>query len=131
MKKLINHGILIGALLAGTALPLAAQTNGTTGETNQPSRHERWKAMHQQMAAEIKAQDAELEQLVTQMNNAPEAQKADAVAAVVTKLVEDRLALHQQLENLHQHMHGTNMPPDQGTNMVPEPGNGTTPPTPP
>ncbi len=119
MKKLIKHGILISALLAGTALPLAAQTSGTMGETNQPSRHAQWKAMRQQMAAEIKAQDAELEQLVTEMNNAPENQKADAVAAVVDKLVADRLAIHQQWETMHQHMGGTNMPPEPSTGTVP------------
>jgi gas vesicle protein len=120
MKKLINHGILIGALLAATALPLAAQTSGSTGETNQPSHHGQWKAMREQMAAEIKAQDAELEQLVTVMNNAPEDQKADAVAAVVDKLVADRLAMHQQMENMRQHMGGTNMPPE-GTGTTPPP----------
>lgn len=119
MKKLINHGILIGALLAGTALPLAAQTSGNTGEANPPSNHAQRKAMHQQMAAEIKAQDAELKQLVTKMDNAPENQKADAVAAVVDKLVVDRLALHQQIESMHQQMQGPNATPEPGTTPPP------------
>ncbi len=121
MKKFINHGILISALLAGTTLPLAAQTPENTGGTNQPPSHAQWKVLRQQMAAEIKAQDAELEQLVTQMNNAPEAQKLDAVAAVVSKLVEDRLAMHQQWEMIHQHMSGTNAPTEPGTETPPPP----------
>jgi TolA-binding protein len=122
MKKLINHGILITALLAGTALPLAAQTSGNTGETDHHQSHAQRKEMREKMAAQVKAQDAELEQLVKRMNNAPEAQKADATAAVVSKLVADRLAIHQQLETLHQQKGGTNEPQEQGT--------GTTPPSP-
>ena len=121
MKKLINHGILITALLAGTALPLAAQTSGNTGETDHHQSHAQRKEMREKMAAQVKAQDAELEQLVKRMNNAPEGQKADATAAVVSKLVADRLAIHKQLESLHQER-GTNEPQEQGT--------GTTPPSP-
>ena len=60
-----------------------------------------------------------MDQLVTEMNNAPENQKLDAVAAVVNKLVEDRLTLHQQWETMHQQMQqlqaGTNAPPAEGT----------------
>lgn len=115
MKKLTIHGILISALLAGAALPLAAQTSGNSGEPNQSPSQAQRKAMHQQMAAEIKAQDAELQQLVKQMNDAPEAKKADAVAAVVNKLVADRLAMHHEWENMRQQMRGTTAPP-------PEPG---------
>ena len=130
MKKLIHHGILVGTLLVGAALPLGAQqppqppdnTGGTNQWTGHHHRHAQWKAMHEQMAAEIKAQDAQLEQLVTQMNNAPPDQKADAVAAVVNQLVEDRLTMHQKWESMHQQMGGTNAPPNQGT--------GTTPPSP-
>lgn len=130
MKKLIHHGVLVSALLIGASLPAVAQLtpsdttpSDTTGETNQWSGHhmghEHWKAMHEQMAAEIKAQDAELEQLLTQMTNAPAAQKLDAVSAVVSKLVEDRLAMHQKMESMHEPMHGTNQPTDQGTNTAP------------
>src|SRR5579885_3558026 len=112
MKKFFNRWTLMGALLVGTALPLAAQqgqnpwqqgqmpnlpqganqympwntnqygTNQYTGGGTNLTRRQQWQAFHEQMAAEIKQQDTELQQMVTQMNNAPEDQKADAVAAV-------------------------------------------------
>ncbi|MDB6123604.1 MAG: hypothetical protein JWQ71_2597 [Pedosphaera sp.] len=128
MKKLINHGNLAAALLLGTALSLGAQpaqppdnTGGTNQWMDHHGRHGQWKAMHQELAAETKAQDAELEQLLTQMTNAAPAQKLDAVATVVSKLVEDRLALHQKLESMHgtNAMQGTNAPLDQGTGTLP------------
>src|SRR5438874_1449169 len=122
MKKQIKHGLLVGALLAGSLIPLHAQpalpgypTGQTTNELNGTNdmggtntwrgRHERMHAMRQQWAAEIKQQDAELQQLATQMTNAPAGLKQDAIAAVVGKLVEDRLALHNRIEQMHQHMH--------------------------
>ena len=110
MKKLLNHGILISALLTGAALPLCAQQT-QPGEMNETRRQE-WKEFHQQMSAKIKQQDAELEKLVTQMNHAPKNQKTDAIAAVVNKMVEDRLANHKQWETMHEKMHETHAPAD-------------------
>ena len=43
-----------------------------------------------QMMSNWKDQDAELDKLVAEMNSAPADKKLDAVAAVVTKLVEQR-----------------------------------------
>jgi hypothetical protein len=134
MNKLIHQGILVTALLVGTSIPLHAQyaqpgmpqqgsqgyqgyqgTNEWQGQRRgHHGMHGQWKAQREEIANEIKAQDAELQQLATQMTNAPSAQKLDAVAAVVGKLVEDRLTLHQKLEEMHQQMHGTNM--DTNTN---------------
>src|ERR1700756_5794752 len=117
MKKLLNHGILIGALLASTALPLCAQQGGMTngaGE-NKEMRHEQKHAFHEKMEALIKQQDAELQELVTKMNKAPKGQRTDAIAAVVNKLVEDRLAIHKQMEAFHEKMHESKAPHEEGT----------------
>jgi Spy/CpxP family protein refolding chaperone len=57
--------------------------------------------MHKgQMTPDWKAQDAELDQLVAEMNGAPADKKLDAVAAVVTKLVEQRKLMHEQMRTL-------------------------------
>jgi hypothetical protein len=131
----MNHAaaVVTAALLAAPALPLLAQlpqlpqpdpgTNayGTNdfGTNGWHGHHHRWhKQMHQQLAAQIKQEDAELEQLATQMTNAPAGLKQDAIAAVVGKLVEDRLALHAQIEAMHQHMGDTN---NASTNGIPTP----------
>jgi hypothetical protein len=130
MKKLVKLGGLVLALSGVMAIPLGAQPpeppNNMSGTNQGMGHHQQMKAMRQQMAADIKAQDAELEQLVTQMNSASADQKVDAIAAVVNKLVEDRLALHNQLESMHQqmgghmHMGGTNGATGQGMGGTPQ-----------
>jgi hypothetical protein len=113
MKKLIKHSVLMVAMAAGVAVPLGAQpampTNTMDGTNQWMEHHQKRHAMREQLEAEIKAQDEELKQLVTQMNSAPADQKADAVAAVVSKLVEDRLALHQEMESMHTNGMGGHM----------------------
>ena len=45
-------------------------------------------------------QDAELDQLVAEMNSASSDKKLDAIAAVVAKLVEQRKATHEQMTKM-------------------------------
>ena len=52
------------------------------------------------IAERLKEQDAELDKLVTEMNSAPVDKKLDAVAAVLTKLVEQRKAMHEQMQKM-------------------------------
>jgi hypothetical protein len=51
-----------------------------------------------QMMSSWKDQDAELDKLITAMNDAPPDKKVDAIAAVLTKLVEQRKAMHEQMQ---------------------------------
>jgi hypothetical protein len=50
-----------------------------------------------QMMSDLKNQDAELDKLVAEMNSSSADKKIDAVAAVVTKLVEQRKAMHEDM----------------------------------
>ena len=52
------------------------------------------------MMSNWKDQDAELDKLVAEMNSAPADKKLDAVAAALTKLVEQRKALHEQMQKM-------------------------------
>jgi hypothetical protein len=45
-------------------------------------------------------QDAELDKLVAEMNSAPADKKLDAVATLLTKLVEQRKAMHEQMQKM-------------------------------
>ena len=63
-----------------------------------------------QMMSNWKNQDAELDKLVAEMNSASADKKLDAVAAVVTKLVEQRKAMHEQMQK----MMGMDMSDDHG-----------------
>ena len=52
------------------------------------------------MMSNLKDQDTELDKLVAEMNNAPAEKKLDAVAAVLTKLVEQRKTMHEQMQRM-------------------------------
>jgi hypothetical protein len=66
----------------------------------------------QKMKADMKAQDAQLTGLVAKMNSAPEDKKLDAIAAVLTQMVEQRIAMdarkakmeEEMMQHMMQHM---------------------------
>lgn len=102
----ITH--LVATLIAAS-LPLAAivaEDSGKTETTDQKQEQNSgmmgMKGMmgKGQMMSNWKEQDAELDKLVTEMNNAAPDKKLDAVAAVVTKLVEQRKAMHEQMQTM-------------------------------
>ena len=64
------------------------------------------------MMSNLKDQDAELDKLVAEMNSAPSEKKADAIVAVVNKLVEQRKARHEQMQKMMQMMMGMKMDGD-------------------
>jgi hypothetical protein len=53
-----------------------------------------------QMTSFLQKQDAELDRLVTEMNVAAPDKKLDAVAALLTKLVEQRKLTHEQMQQM-------------------------------
>lgn len=68
---------------------------------------EQCKAMmesREKMQAEMKAMDAELDKLVAEMNAAPADKKADATAAVITKMAEQRKMMREKMEAMHMSM---------------------------
>ena len=52
------------------------------------------------MMSKWKEQEAELDKLVADMNSAPSDKKVDAIAAVITKLVEQRKAMHERMQKM-------------------------------
>jgi hypothetical protein len=52
------------------------------------------------MMSKWKEQEAELDKLVADMNSAPSDKKVDAIAVVVTKLVEQRKAMHEGMRKM-------------------------------
>jgi hypothetical protein len=97
---------LLAALVAAT-LPLTVLAEDTakietTGQNQeQSSETTGMKGMDMgQMMSDSKDQDAELDKLVTEMNSASADKKLDAIAAVLTKLVEQRKAMHEQMQKM-------------------------------
>ena len=52
------------------------------------------------MMSKWKEQEAELDKLVADMNSAPSDKKVDAIAAVVSKLVEQRKAMRERVQKM-------------------------------
>ena len=61
------------------------------------------------MMAEAKVQDADLAKLVAEMNRAPADQKTALLAAIVTRLVEQRAGMNAHMEAMHEAMMQTMM----------------------
>jgi len=58
----------------------------------------------QGMMADMKTQDAELAKLVAEMNSAPKESKVDLMAAIITKMAEQRTAMNAQMADMHMEM---------------------------
>ena len=94
---------LLAALIAAT-IPLTAVRAEEAGQTETSDQKQEQTSdtmgMKGKMMSNWKEQDAELDKLVAEMNNAPAEKKLDAVAAVLTKLVEQRKAMHGQMQKM-------------------------------
>ena len=89
--------------LVAAALPMAgliAQDSGKKETTQQEEQNVSAAGKDQIMCKSRSQQDAELDQLVAEMNSASSNKKLDAVAAVVVKLVEQRKATHEQMTKM-------------------------------
>ena len=102
--------MIIAATLPASAL-FAQEEHGKMGDMMKGD-HAQMAEMHQKMDAEMKAQDAELDKLVAAMNSATGEKKVDAIAAVVSKLVEQRKAMHEKMAAMHENMQGGMMKHD-------------------
>src|SRR5262245_49848111 len=67
------------------------------------------KKMHEQMVAEMKAEDAKLAELAQQMNTARGDAKIDATAAVVNELVRQHIAMTDRMGRMSHMMGGRGM----------------------
>jgi hypothetical protein len=89
------------AIIVATALPgavlLAQGDHGKMGDMSE---------MHQKMETAMKAQDAELDKLVSEMNAAAGDKKAEAMAALLSKIVEQRKTMHGNMAGMHMEMKG-------------------------
>ena len=60
--------------------------------------------MHEQMMAEMKASDAKLDQLVSEMNSATGEARISAIAQVVTELARQQKTMHGRMGSMHEQM---------------------------
>ena len=93
---------LLATLITAT-LPLAAivAEESAKTETSAQKQEQNTGMMGKgQMMSNWKEQDTELDKLVAEMNSAPADKKLDAVVAVLTKLVQQRESMHEQMQKM-------------------------------
>jgi hypothetical protein len=117
MRKLLIAPVLVALVLAwqGSA-PLAGQAqqagqheHGQKPGMEKPGMQascEEMMARHQKMMEEMKAMDTRLDGLVQKMNAAQGQAKADATAAAVTELVQQRRTMHERMMSMQHGMMG-------------------------
>ncbi len=112
-SKILIHSILASSLILALSLaiwvPAQAQSAAPAEAKPNPDAQATEPSMammehHQKMMADMKTQDAQLTEQVAAMNSAPEGKKLDLLAAVVTKMVEQRTAMTARMESMHDEM---------------------------
>ena len=124
MKSIVRFGF---ALVAALAIWIPIQAESVTPPESKMmmkgekmENHQGMMQQHQAMMAEMKAQDAELAAKVTEMNSAPADKKLDLMAAIVTRLVEQRTSMAARMGTMQGEMMkcmGDSMPMDPKSPM--------------
>lgn len=124
MKSIVRFNLALAVALA-IWTPIQAQMS-TPPEPKMMMKgekmenHQAMMKQHQAMMAEMKAQDADVATKVVEMNNAPADQKLILLAAIVTRLVEQRTVMAARMGTMHGEMikcMGDSMPMDPNSPM--------------
>ncbi len=105
--RAIAAGTLSLALVGGVALPASAWAAGKDNGGKMCCSKEHWQAMraeHEKMLSQAKAEDAQLEKMVTELNKAPEPRKTDLEAQILTKLVAQHHKMVAEWDAMHTRM---------------------------
>jgi uncharacterized protein HemX len=106
MKNLFQPFVLV-LLSLGLAFPAFAQQQTKPGMMMKEDMMANCKAMmekHKEMEARMAAMDQKLEDLVKKMNDTKGNEKVEAMAAVITELVDQHTKMHQMMPAQHEMM---------------------------
>ena len=114
MKNKTNTSLLIGSLLTLALVlaiwsPVPSRSAEPAGgkmmmDGKMMERCRELKAQKQKMMEDMKAQDAELTEQVAKMNSAPADKKMNLMAAVITHMVEQRIAMDARMAKMQDEM---------------------------
>lgn len=118
--NIVTHSSFTLALALTLAFwsPVRAQSTATADggmmtAGAQAERHQTMQEQREKILVDMKAQDAELAAQLARINSAPEKQKLELLVAVVTRMVEQRTAMHARMgEMMNQMM--DDMPMEHG-----------------
>ena len=94
---------------SGSGSAAMSQSAGSSGgkmmtEDKTMERCQEMMKQKQKMMDDMKAQDSELTEQVAKMNSAPKDKKMRLMAAVITRMVEQRTAMHARMEKMQEKM---------------------------
>ncbi len=75
------------------------------------AQHGQMMAEHESLIAEMKASDATINGLVSQLKTAPQAQKVELLTDIVTRMAAQQTKLHDGMDKMHQMMGAGGMCP--------------------
>ena len=105
---IIRSSFALAMLLAGwssvNAQPAEPAKGGTMTMAKMMESCQQMKEQKQSMQADMKAQDAQLTEQLSKMNGAPDDQKMGLMAAVVTHMVEQRIAMDARKAKMEEEM---------------------------
>ena len=104
---MIRSALAITVVLLALGSGVGRLTGAATASAQQPSPNMGdMMKMHEQMMAAMKANEAKLDALVTQMNAASGSAKVDSMAAVVNEMVRQQKVMHEHMAQMHGQMMG-------------------------
>ena len=101
-KRVGNRKIKIRCAVV-TALALALQIVVASAQDSRrmqgmdQQKHREMMPVHAKLIEKQKAQDAEIEKLLAEMNSATGEKRIDAIVAVINKLIEQRKVMHAEM----------------------------------
>ena len=112
---MIRSALAIAVVLLALGIGVGRLTGAAAVSAQQPSPNMGdMMKMHEQMMAGMKANEAKLDALVTQMNAASGTAKVDSMAAVVNEMVRQQKTMHEHMAQMHGQMMGGQGMPGQG-----------------
>jgi hypothetical protein len=103
----IGQGLMAGAfsvaMLGGIGLPaFASDVNAScSGKTVSASERQELQSMSEKMLARVKVDDVVLQNMAAKLRNAPETQKVDIEAALLTEMVSEHHDMVKNWEGIH------------------------------
>ena len=108
LKRMIHAGIYLAIALAicsPSQLISAETVDGKTTADNKMMAHcEEMKAQKQKIKDDAKAQDTDLTEQIAKMNSAPEDKKVALMAAIITHMTDQRIAMDARKEKMEEDM---------------------------
>lgn len=96
-RKIKTRGAVVTVLVLALQIVVASAQDSRGMQGMDQQKHRALMPVHAKLIEKQKAQDAEIEKLLAEMNSATGEKRIDAIVAVINKLVEQRKVMHAEM----------------------------------